>query len=174
MLLIPLGAYAVLSAPTIWPKTAPDIFSVNVNRNLFRPLTAVKSIEAQRLCAECRRVTVTIRLCENSVHGSTGLTTNGYETLQIKHLAVRPELRRRAPKEFSHSLPYARSITGSKKEKAPTSEAFSRVLYPQMGLIKTLSIWCCKLPQDYNPNASFARLVLVSARDRVTSRLALV
>ena len=51
----------MLSAPTIWPKTAPDIFSVNVNRNLFRPLTAVKSIEAQRLCAECRRVTVTVR-----------------------------------------------------------------------------------------------------------------
>ena len=35
----------LLSAPTIWPKTAPDIFSANVNRNLFRPLTAVKSTE---------------------------------------------------------------------------------------------------------------------------------
>jgi hypothetical protein len=42
---MPLDAYAVLSAPTILPKTAPDIFRVNVNRNLFRPLTAVKSIE---------------------------------------------------------------------------------------------------------------------------------
>jgi hypothetical protein len=30
-----------------------------------------------------------VRLCEKSVHGSTGLTTNGCETLQIKHLAVR-------------------------------------------------------------------------------------
>ena len=50
------------------------------------------------------------RLCENSVHGSTELTTNGYETLQIKHLAVRPELRRRAPKEFSHSLANARDL----------------------------------------------------------------
>ena len=44
------------------------------------------------------------KLCENSVLGSTGLTTNGYQTLQIKHLAVRPELSRRAPNEFSHSL----------------------------------------------------------------------
>ena len=44
------------------------------------------------------------RLCENPAHGSTGLTTNGCQTLQIKHLAVRPELRRRAPKRFSHSL----------------------------------------------------------------------
>jgi hypothetical protein len=43
---MPLDAYVVLSAPTILPKTAPDIFSVNVNRNLFRPLTAVKSISA--------------------------------------------------------------------------------------------------------------------------------
>ena len=42
---MPLDAYAVLSAPTIWPKTAPGIFNVNVNRNLFRPLIAVKSIE---------------------------------------------------------------------------------------------------------------------------------
>jgi hypothetical protein len=44
------------------------------------------------------------RLCENSVHGSIGLTTNGYRKLQIKHLAVRPELCRRAPNEFPHSL----------------------------------------------------------------------
>ena len=28
---MPLGAYAVLSAPTIWPKTAPRIFSVTVS-----------------------------------------------------------------------------------------------------------------------------------------------
>src|SRR5512145_673936 len=34
---------------------------------------------------------------------------NGCQRLQIKHLAVRPELRRRAPKEFSHSLTYRRS-----------------------------------------------------------------
>ena len=44
------------------------------------------------------------RLCENTVHGSTGLTTNGALPLKIEHLSVRPELRRRAPKEFSHSL----------------------------------------------------------------------
>jgi hypothetical protein len=28
---MPLGAYAVLLAPTIWPKTAPGIFSVTVS-----------------------------------------------------------------------------------------------------------------------------------------------
>jgi hypothetical protein len=31
------------------------------------------------------------RLCENSVHGSAELTTNGSEVLRIKQLAVRPE-----------------------------------------------------------------------------------
>jgi hypothetical protein len=31
------------------------------------------------------------RLCENSVHGSTRLTTNGVVSLNIKHLSVRPE-----------------------------------------------------------------------------------
>ena len=41
--------------------------------------------------------------CENSAHGSTGLTTNGCQTLQIKRLAVRPEPGRRAPKGFSRS-----------------------------------------------------------------------
>ena len=57
-----------------------------------------------------RSVIPSDRLCENSVHGSTWLTTNGCQKLQIKHLAVRPELRRRAPKEFSHSLANARDL----------------------------------------------------------------
>ena len=53
-----------------------------------------------------------VRLCENSVHGSTlrlgsgqaGLATNGSQTLQIKYLTVRPELRRRAPDEFFYTV----------------------------------------------------------------------
>jgi hypothetical protein len=44
------------------------------------------------------------RLCENSVHGSTKLTTNAVVSLKIEYLSVRPEQRRRAPREFSHSL----------------------------------------------------------------------
>ena len=44
------------------------------------------------------------RLCENYVNGSTELTTNGVASFKFEHLAVRPELRRRAPMEFSHSL----------------------------------------------------------------------
>src|SRR5258705_11623783 len=44
------------------------------------------------------------RLCENTVHGSTRLTTNGVVSLEIEYLSVRPEHRRRAPREFSHSL----------------------------------------------------------------------
>src|SRR6266545_1467804 len=32
-----------------------------------------------------------VTLCENSVHDSTGLTTNGIASFEIKHLAVRPE-----------------------------------------------------------------------------------
>ena len=35
------------------------------------------------------RVIPSDRLCENPVHGSTGLTMNGHQTLQTKHLAVR-------------------------------------------------------------------------------------
>jgi hypothetical protein len=49
------------------------------------------------------------RLCENSVHGSTWLTTNGRENTEIKYLSVRPERCRRAPKVFSHSLAQARN-----------------------------------------------------------------
>src|SRR5258705_5435876 len=44
------------------------------------------------------------RLCETTVHGSTRLTTNGVVSLEIEYLSVRPEHRRRAPREFSHSL----------------------------------------------------------------------
>ena len=44
------------------------------------------------------------RLCENTVHGSTRLTTNGVVSLAIEYLSVRPEHCRRAPREFSHSL----------------------------------------------------------------------
>src|SRR5258705_3376315 len=46
------------------------------------------------------------RLCENTVHGSTRLTTNGVVSLEIEYLSVRPEHRRRAPREFSHSLSF--------------------------------------------------------------------
>jgi hypothetical protein len=42
-------------------------------------------------------------LCENSVHGSTWLTTNGRENTEIKYLSVRPERCRRAPKGFTQS-----------------------------------------------------------------------
>src|SRR6267142_1412048 len=48
----------------------------------------------------------TARLCENTVHGSTRLTTNGVVSLEIEYLSVRPEHRRRAPREFSHSLTF--------------------------------------------------------------------
>src|SRR6266850_3369884 len=34
-----------------------------------------------------------IRLCENTVHGSTRLTTNGVVSLEIEYLSVRPEHR---------------------------------------------------------------------------------
>jgi hypothetical protein len=44
------------------------------------------------------------RLCENTVHGSTKLTTNGVVLLEFDYLSVRPERRRRAPIEFLHSL----------------------------------------------------------------------
>ncbi len=44
------------------------------------------------------------RLCGNSVHGSTKLTTNGVVSLEIEYLSVRPEQCRRAPREFLHSL----------------------------------------------------------------------
>ena len=47
---------------------------------------------------------------DHDSYSDTGLTTNGCYTLQIKHLAVRPEPRRRAPKEFSHSLANARDL----------------------------------------------------------------
>jgi len=49
-------------------------------------------------------VILSSRLCENSVHGSTKLTTNAVVSLKIEYLSVRPEQRRRAPREFSHSL----------------------------------------------------------------------
>ena len=44
------------------------------------------------------------RLCENYVHGSTALTTNEMASLESKYLSARPELSRRVPIEFSHSL----------------------------------------------------------------------
>src|SRR6185295_6839315 len=52
-----------------------------------------------------RRISRCARLCENTVHGSTRLTTNGLVSLEIEYLSVRPEHRRRAPKKFLHSLP---------------------------------------------------------------------
>jgi len=39
------------------------------------------------------------KMCENHVHGSVKLATN-----EILNLTVRPEPRRKAPKEFSQSL----------------------------------------------------------------------
>ena len=44
------------------------------------------------------------RLRENPVHASRGLSTNGWELARLKYLTVRPELHRRAPIDFSHSL----------------------------------------------------------------------
>jgi hypothetical protein len=87
-------------------------YPFNVQQNHFKKVYRAKTTRTESKDSLSFRPTGEIflrslafaRLCENSVHGSTGLTTNGYETLQIKHLAVRPELRRRAPKEFSHSL----------------------------------------------------------------------
>src|SRR6266850_7201913 len=52
------------------------------------------------------------RLCENTVHGSTRLTTNGVVSLEIEYLSVRPEHRRRAPREFSHSLSFEMTMLG--------------------------------------------------------------
>ena len=40
------------------------------------------------------------RLCENYVHGSTQLTTNGVVSIDIEYLSARPERGRRAPIEF--------------------------------------------------------------------------
>jgi hypothetical protein len=57
-----------------------------------------------------RRVIPSARQCEKSVHGSTELTTNGIASFETRHLAVRPERRRRAPIEFSHSLAHARDL----------------------------------------------------------------
>ena len=51
-----------------------------------------------------RATTLNAGLCENSVHGSTQLTTDGWEVHKMNYLTVRPELRRRAPDEFPHSL----------------------------------------------------------------------
>jgi len=37
------------------------------------------------------RISRCVRLCENTVHGSTWLTTNGALSQEIEHLPVRPE-----------------------------------------------------------------------------------
>jgi hypothetical protein len=56
------------------------------------------------------RVILSGRLCENSVHGSTKLTTNDSVSLEINYLSVRPEPSRRAPREFLHSLAVAKDL----------------------------------------------------------------
>ena len=50
-----------------------------------------------------KRVILKDRVSENTVHGSTVLTTNGVGFLELEYLSVRPERRRRAPTQFSHS-----------------------------------------------------------------------
>ena len=65
-------------------------------------------LQLHRACA-LRRYNLSkaaARLCANFVHGSTKLTTNGSEDTKINYLTVRPEHGRRAPIEFSHSLPH--------------------------------------------------------------------
>src|SRR6266550_1112279 len=52
------------------------------------------------------------RLCENTVHGSTGLTTNGRQITKFSYLSVRPELCRRAPKSFCFSHSQSLGMTG--------------------------------------------------------------
>ena len=51
-----------------------------------------------------RKISPFGRLCENYVHGSTALTTNEMASLESKYLSARPELSRRVPIEFPHSL----------------------------------------------------------------------
>src|SRR5260370_42616931 len=62
--------------------------------------------------SEAGRISPFGRLCENTVHGSTRLTTNGVVSLEIEYLSVRPEHRRRAPREFSHSLSFEMTMLG--------------------------------------------------------------
>src|SRR6266852_2742972 len=50
------------------------------------------------------RVILSDRLCENAVHASRASPRTGCGVGKIKYLTVRPELSRRAPIEFSHSL----------------------------------------------------------------------
>src|SRR6266850_1732935 len=66
-----------------------------------------------------RKISLFGRLCENTVHGSTRLTTNGVVSLEIEYLSVRPEHRRRAPREFSHSLAIEMTTGTSVRFSAP-------------------------------------------------------
>lgn len=50
-----------------------------------------------------------VSLCENSLHGSIGLTTNETPIRKCRKLAVRPEHRRRAPTGFTQSARCAQS-----------------------------------------------------------------
>src|SRR4030095_10211345 len=66
------------------------------------------------------------RLCGTSVHGSTGLTTNGSEAYRNHLLTVRPELCRRAPIEFSHGPP-KRGILLNEKISLPGNSVASLI-----------------------------------------------
>ena len=68
---------------------------------------------------EPRKISPFGRLCENTVHGSTRLTTNGVVSLEIEYLSVRLEHRRRAPREFSHSLSVEMTTGTSVRFSAP-------------------------------------------------------
>jgi hypothetical protein len=54
-------------------------------------------------CADCVKTAFTVRL---------SLTANAVVTLKIEYLSVRPEQRRRAPREFPHSLPLRMTLVG--------------------------------------------------------------
>ena len=61
-------------------------------------------METVSQCYNSTYVMLSARLCENYVHGSTALTTNGMASLESKYLSARRELSRRVPIEFSQSL----------------------------------------------------------------------
>jgi hypothetical protein len=63
------------------------------------PSTSLR-LEAYLLIRWSEAIDRNDRLCENYVHGSTKLTTNGMALLESKYLSARPEPSRRAPMEF--------------------------------------------------------------------------
>ncbi len=87
----------------------------------------------------------TDRLCENTVHGSTRLTTNGVASLEIEYLSVRPEHRRRAPREFSHSLPKGEIFLGplpfARDDRSRQSlKSGTRYVFPMMRIELTATL----------------------------------